>query len=156
MEITKKLVTTIISSIKFVLPGLYLTISGGKTQINNNNFMKTAVETKAKIIKISTVTTNSGKDRRHDVSVSFSINGRNYGGHLNEYIIGMEEGEEVSIYYDPTNPNNFKGNYNAKWSGIGAIGGGIIFLYIGFNLLYTEYKSKRDVSWNLIKESYLF
>ena len=43
MEITKKLVTTIIIGIIFVLPRLYLTISGGRTQINNNNFMKTAV-----------------------------------------------------------------------------------------------------------------
>lgn len=104
------------------LPRLYLTIRGGRTQINNNNFMKIAVETKAKIIKISTATKKSGKDRRHDVSVSFSIDGINYGGHLNEHIIGMEEGEEVSIYYDPKNPNNFQGAISAKWTGIGVIG----------------------------------
>ena len=130
-----KIISIIMAVIILVAPGLCLTVVGLKTHLDNSRFMKTAVETKAEIVYIES--TQVSDDIRYKVTVRFSVDGHDYSGLLGEHKQGMERGDEVSIYYDPTNPNDFRGIMSTKWQGIGITAAGMILLFIGIKLLFA-------------------
>jgi len=70
---------------------------------SNNSFKKNAVVTTAKIISIDVI------DEWTTPTVEFYINEEKYVGELNQYDSSMYVGKEVTIYYDPLNPKDFRG-----------------------------------------------
>lgn len=112
-----------------IVVGAALIVAGIYLWRENDKFMQTARPANATITNITTRTDSDG-DTIHDVFVSFTVNGKRYNGKLNYYVTGMRSGQTVQIYYNPSNPANFR-SHNSHFSGIIVIGMGVIFACAG-------------------------
>lgn len=103
--------------------GFQMVTLGLEVKNNSDEFEANSIKTQAIITKIkSSYVYDSDGDRRktHDVYVEFTVDGVQYSGELNTYNINMQEGEETTIYYNPDNPNEFRGA-TSKWSNVSMI-----------------------------------
>lgn len=85
---------------------------GFKVKNNSDEFEANSIKTQAIITKIesSYVSDSDGeRNKTYDVYVKFTVDGVKYSGKLNTYSIGMQEGKETTIYYNPDDPNEFRG-----------------------------------------------
>lgn len=84
---------------------------GFKVKNNSDEFEANSIKTQAIITSIETSYSYSDgqKKKIYDVYVKFTVDGVQYKGKLNTYNISMQEGEETTIYYNPDNPNEFRG-----------------------------------------------
>ena len=111
---------------------------------NNNEFMKTAIETTGKITDVY-VSRDSDGDTTRDVYVAFEVNGEEYSGHSSYSSSGMREGQDITIYYNPNNPNDFKvGGEVAFITIIFGILGGVFFLIGVIPVVFDIFKNKGD------------
>ena len=109
---------------------------------NNNKFMKTAIETTGKITDVY-VSRDTDGDTNRDVYVAFEVNGEEYSGHSSYSSSGMREGQDIKIYYNPNNPNNFKVEGETTFTTIifGILGA--VFFLIGFiPIVFDIFKNK--------------
>lgn len=110
--------------IVFLIAGIGMIVGGVYIQNENNKFMKNAKKTTATITRID-VSYDSDGDSDHDVYVEYAVKGERYTGRLNEYNSGMYEGKDITIYYNPENPRDFRGTSSSISSyiimGIGAV-----------------------------------
>ena len=104
----------------FLVVGVCLIIIGGIWGSNELKFKENSVETTGVITKIETY--RSGGKENHDVFVSYTVGDKQYENNLGYWSSGMKEGQQVTICYDPANPDTFSGS------------GGIIFPIIVFTL----------------------
>lgn len=136
----------------FALIGVLLICGGIYMSISNSNFKKNAVETKAKITRIDTSRDSDG-DTNHSVSVEFTVDGKHYEGSLNYYTSSMYIGKEETIYYDPNNPNHFKGA-GGEFAVYILFAIGAVFFLIGSVVLIVQIKNgkkqKQVLSYNYI------
>ena len=108
--------------IVFALIGTILLIAGIFIIASHSNFKKTAIKTQAKIVYITSHRHSDG-DVDHSVYVEFKVDDKIYSGNLGFYSSNMKTGKYVDIYYNPSNPSDFKS------SSIGILG--IIFIGLG-------------------------
>lgn len=85
-----------------------------ESEINESKtkFQENAIKTEAIItdIKSSSFKDSEGNTQKSmDVYVKFEVDGVQYSGELNTYSITMKEGQKVTIYYNPDDPNDFRG-----------------------------------------------
>ena len=133
----------------FALIGAILIIVGIIMQKNNSEFLETAESTNAEITDIATSHDSDG-DVHHSVFVKFEVDGETYEGQLGQYDSGMYVGKEVTVYYNPDNPHNFKGS-NSGFVGYFMIIFASIFFLIGIIPLFLSgKKSKKN---NAIKQT---
>lgn len=136
----------------FFVLGLIMLIVGISLAISTNNFMKTAVSTSATITRIDSRRDSDG-DTNYTVIVEFKVDGQTYGGELNYYTSSMYVGKNETVYYDPSNPNHFKGkgseivNYILPIMGIVfmLVGGGIIM-----SMILKAKKKKKVLAYNYV------
>ena len=131
---------TLLIFLMFATIGVILFGIGIALFVSDKNFKSTAKETEAKITDIYTSRDSDG-DTSHTVYVSYSIKGQEYSGRLNYYTSGMREGQNVTIYYDPANPGDFRGGGAAVALYILGIMG-IVFFIVGFIGLRSQIKRK--------------
>lgn len=120
--------------ILFIIIGIVILIAGVFFHKNLNEFKETAKETNATITRIEYEEDIDG-DIDYEVYVEFYVKGEIYTGKLDEYNSTMREGDNVRIYYDPSNPNDFKSK-SSNWmiyllyeiGGIFALIGGIFLV----------------------------
>lgn len=124
MKLTEKLLFGI-----FAIVGALIIFGGFKIQESNTEFLEIAQSTSAIITDIDVYHDSDG-DSRHTVYVEFNVDNTEYSGTLNEYNSSMYTGKEVTVYYDPQNPNNFKSS-SSKYDGYFVCGFGLIFLLVG-------------------------
>jgi len=91
-----------VAAILFIIAALPI-IFGLIFNLGNNSFKKKAETTTAKIISIDII------DDWTTPIVEFYVGEEKYVGELNHYDSSMHVGQEVTIYYDPLNPNEFRG-----------------------------------------------
>ena len=92
----------------FVIFGIFFAFMGTRIQEDNVKFLETAKSTSAKITDIDVHHTSNNTE--HIVYVEFTVDEQIYSGNLNgEWNTTMSVGKDVTIFYDPTDPNNFKG-----------------------------------------------
>lgn len=113
----------------FGIIGALIIFGGFKLQESNTKFLEIAQTTMAEITDIDVYYDSDG-DSHHTVFVEFDVDNKEYFGTLNEYNSGMYIGKEVNIYYDPQNPNIFKGS-SSKYAGYLLSGFGAIFFLVG-------------------------
>lgn len=113
----------------FLFIGVVLFAIGVLIYISNQNFKRSAVQTKSVITDINRYrdysTTNSGDRYNYEVYVSFTVDDVIYEGILNEWNSGMYVGQSITIYYNPNNPLDFR-----KDSSL------ILFIFIPIGLLF--------------------
>lgn len=112
-----------------------------------NDFKKTAVSTKAEIMNIQSY------DDSHNVLVEFDVDGQTYTGQLNYYDNSMYVGKEVTVYYNPDNPNDFRGA-DYVWGYLIFVLVGSIFFIIGMIFVIVTVvkggKRKKIISYNYV------
>lgn len=136
----------------FLAIGICVIIGGIIFQVNNTRFLKTAEKADAKITDIITSYDSDG-EANHNVNVRFMVNGEEYEGVLGEWNSGMYIGKTITVYYNPNNPNQFRGG-SSKFVGAIMIAFGAIFAVIGAVPLINDKKRKnikRDLEKNGIK-----
>ena len=131
---------TFIVFLVFALVGLGLLIGSVFLFLDNMRFMDAAKETTATITDIYTSRDSDG-DTSHTVYVKYTVKGNEYEGKLNYYSSGMREGKSVKVFYNPDDPEDFRGGGSSIASYILA-GMGLIFFMIGFISLAVQFKSK--------------
>lgn len=102
----------------FIIVGTIFIIISCTTKTANDAFMETAVAEPAIITEIE-----SDEDY-HRVMVTYELDGEMVVKKLSEYSSDMYEGQELTIYYDPENPDNIT---------TGMVSGilGTVFLIVG-------------------------
>jgi len=93
----------------FLFIGILFALIGAILIYKNNEFKKTAVGGEATIVDIYKSVDSDG-DTSHTVMVEYSVDGKKYKGTLDYYTAGMGVGDNVKIFYDPNNPNDFIGD----------------------------------------------
>ncbi len=114
----------------FNIIGIGLIVSGMIYYQFAKQFKKKAIRTTATITEIQ-VERNSEGVERYIVDVEFEVDGKLYGGRLDNYSSGMCKGGKTEVYYDPANPNKFK----STESNVGAI----ILILLGVFFLVMKY-----------------
>jgi Protein of unknown function (DUF3592). len=114
------------------------------------DFKNNSVETMGIITKIVSSYDSDG-DSSHNVYVEFSVQGEKYSGEINYYSSGMYEGKDIVIYYNPDNPNDFRGEGATIGTLVFSIIGGV-FLVVGIIFIAIvvrkNKKIKRVMSYN--------
>lgn len=113
----------------FAIIGALIILGGFKLQEVTTEFLEIAQTTTAQITDIDVYHDSDG-DSHHTVFVEFDVDNKEYSGTLNEYNSGMYIGKDITVYYDPQNPNNFKSS-SSKFSGYLLSGFGAIFFLVG-------------------------
>ena len=142
----------VIAGIIFFIIGALFAGIGTIISINDAKFKENALTTDGIITDIRSYTDSDG-DTSYDVYVEFYVDGTRYDGELGYYISSMDIGEEILIYYDPKNPNEFTGEDSIDGIIIFIIIGGI-FALIGLGFIIYEIvnraKKKRILGYNFI------
>ena len=112
--------------------------------IRDVSFFKTAKTTKATITDIIPTDIRSGSQMPE---VSYKIDNRNYTNSLYEYNSSMYVGKVVTIFYDPSNPNNIEGGFAGTFE-ILVLVLGIILISFGIYGL-VKYKRRNNEQANL-------
>lgn len=126
----------------FALIGALIVFLGIKLHQSNVKFLETAQTTTAEIVDIDVEYDYEGESD-YTVYVEFVVDNQKYDGTLNQYDSTMFVGKEVTVYYDPANPENFKGSAT-KFTGYLLIGFGAIFTLVGVIPMFTSSKSSID------------
>lgn len=92
----------------FSLIGIVFIFIGIKLYRNITKFLETAESTTGEITNITSRMQSDG-DIDHDVYVEFSVGGEIYSGKLYQYDSSMFVGKKINIFYNPDDPNDFKG-----------------------------------------------
>ena len=143
----------------FTIVGTILLIIGITLHIRHANFMRNAVETTATIIDIgrnhhANVDFGMGFDdmnmdanmmasqNNHNiVTVSFFVNGIEYRGRLNHSSSNMFIGQQVPVFYNPSNPNHFRST-SISITAIILLPIGFVFFVLGLIFVLTQHKRK--------------
>lgn len=136
----------------FFTIGILIIAGGIYLKVTFDSFVKTAVKTEATITHIDYHRDSDG-DIKHTVLVAFIVDNKEYTGALNYYDSSMYIGKKESIYYDPANPNHFKGAENSVGTWVLLVMG-IVFSIIGGSFLFfvirKNKKRKKVLSYNYV------
>lgn len=95
--------------------GLLFLISGSVFFISNLSFKAAAEQTRGRIIDIERVSSrrhgsrhHSSRNVHHRVTVSYTVDGEEYECELREYHSDWREGQKITLYYDPSKPENVR------------------------------------------------
>lgn len=142
----------LILGIAFFIAGMIFVSVGVAVHISDANFKESALTTTGTIIDIRSSTDSDG-DTDYDVVVEFIVKGQRYSGKLNYYFSSMDEGDTLTIYYNPDNPNDFMGENSVTGLIILIIFGGV-FALIGLGFVISGFmskaKRKRVLGYNFI------
>ena len=124
-----------ILSSPIIIIGIIMIIIGIKIYISVSKFLKIAKSTQAEITDIKTER-DFDNDLHHTVFVAFNVDGETYHGKIIEYNSTMSVGKKITIYYDPANPNNFKGP-SPRFPAYILMILGVIFVFTSINTVYN-------------------
>ena len=136
--------------ILFLIVGIALFLGAVFAGLSSQRFFKHAVETEATIEKIEsyTVYNHKGykKNRRrkeHNVYISYMTeDGVQYGEQkFGYYTSNMYEGQNITVYYDPENPEDVRSKAGTKL--VFYICGGLGCLFFVLGLIFVSLKSGR-------------
>jgi len=109
-----------------------------------NEFEENSEATTATIIRIDEDYRNGKED--YEVYVEFEVDGIRYSGKLDLYHSGMSVGEEVTVYYNKSDPNDFRSNFSTNLITIGLIAFGGVFAIIGITSIVIEIKKNKEAN----------
>lgn len=143
--------TFYILGIFFIFLGGIFFGAGCGVIVSDINFKKTADKTQAVILEIERYTYRSGgknKTRGH-VTIAYEVNGKDYVQELSEYNSSMRKGEEIDIYYNPDDPNDFRTcslTIPVVFMGIGGLFMALGAVFVATNIISA--KRRKDLMEN--------
>lgn len=137
MQNNIKRVAALIGIMFFIIGIVFLGI-GCYNFISHKDFMERAEKTDAVITDISYERRriNGRTDRRHIVTIEYTVDGVGYEREITEYKPDMYEGKIIEIYYDPYNPNNVK--TDSLMLPVTFAGFGALFVIIGSSFILVK------------------
>ena len=126
--------------IVFTIIGITFTIIGLVVSVNVFNYTN-KVDTIGVITEISSYK-NADNERKREVYVSYTVEGKKYESIINVYFSSFYKGKEVKIYYDKDNPNKI-GMKSGDLIFLIFPGMGLIFLIIGGTGILVKINKKR-------------
>lgn len=114
----------------FAIIGIALIVAGIVWLVSIEGFKKNAIETEGTITRID-ITTNSEDEDQYSAVVEFTVDGITYTGSVG-YTAGMKEGDAVTIYYNPNDPQDFQDNSNSIVAVVVFLGLGAACSFVGF------------------------
>lgn len=128
----------ILITLLFAAIGIALFLFGRYVLNNPTIPAEYAGETKAVITQIEKFTktgSDGKKTETHDVTVTFTVDGKEYGGLLNEYNSSMKKGGEIELIYDTRDPSTYETPGKNKMMAYILMGMGVVFFLCGFAAL---------------------
>ncbi len=125
-----------LSLLPFVITGLVFLIAGILLYVNQQSFYNNSIKTEANIISI-----NKDSDECKIV-IEFKADGKSFKGELTNCNLVSESDKTISIFYNKTNPSNFKTYKNYTIS--------IIFISVGtiITILSTISLIKNNIKYD--------
>lgn len=134
--------------ILFMMVSILIIWTGINSVIANNGFYQNAIKTKGEIIYIS-----SGQKVKK-AKVSIVVDNKTYTKEIGEYNSRMKVGDEITVYYNKENPNDFRAS-SAGYVGYAFIVFGAIFVIaLGIRMkkeiqyIREERKNDRRIYYN--------
>ena len=98
---------------------------------------------------IENIESHGARNKRHDVTVRYEIDGSTYSNYLGFYTAGMREGDDIKLYVNPDDYNKVtsKGSYVVTISVCGGLG--IIFIFVALVIMVSilrENKKEKDLT----------
>ena len=134
----------ILLGIIFSVVGIVIICAGLFFRSLTNEFEENSEATTATIIRIDEDYHGDSKD--HKVYVEFEVDGIRYSGKLDLYHSGMKEGDDVTVYYNKSDPNDFRSNFATGPITIGLIAFGGVFAIIGITYIAIEIKKNKEAN----------
>ena len=125
----------------FILVSIGVIAGGIALIVKDKNFKKTAKETMAVVTEIYTYR-DSDSNTNYRIYVKFSVDGEEYEGQLSSGGSGRTKGQEVKIYYNPDDPQDFNEGSDSI-AGFILIPFGTIFLIFSLVFLRVLYKDTK-------------
>lgn len=128
----------------FAIIGAAFTVIGLVVSGNVFNY-KNKVETTGIITEITSYRDDNDEDKniRHEVYVSYTVDGKKYESKLNSYSFTFYEGKEINIYYDKNDPSKI-GNKSLNLFVLMFPIFGMIFLIVGVRGILVKAKKSKD------------
>ena len=121
--------------------GLALLAFGIYSWLDTQAFFKTAQQTTAIVSSVTTEYENDG-DEKNTIYYDYSVDGKEYTEH--ETISGttdLRQGDQLSIYYDPSNPSDARFKKKAAMLPWLLLGGGALILIMALVTLLKKQHS---------------
>ena len=90
-------------------------------------------------------TVNADKQKEYDVTVSYSVNGREYTNTFYGMGKAYSVGEEIRVFYDAADPNRISNSGSNGMLGIGLIAAGIAALVLGVLRTAKAFQKSREL-----------
>lgn len=136
----------------FLIFGVLFSVFGAFSYVSEQDFKKTALTTNGTIYDIVSYSDSDG-DTSYDVYVEFYVDGQLYNGKLNYYYSSMDEGDSLTIYYNPEDPSDFVGDGSSTGLILFVVLGGIFGL-VGVGMITSQVikktKRKKVMAFNNI------
>lgn len=130
----------------FAVAGIGILIGAFVLKQSKDEFMASALSTTGTIESIETYTKRDADgDLRtcHDVYVGYETeNGEQYSGiEYGYFVTGMKQGDEVTVFYDPDNPNHIMSSEGSTFGVILMLIMGSAFAAIGVLIIVLHFKN---------------
>ncbi len=141
-------------AVLFCITGIALTVASVLIKAEDVCFMKTAVKTDAVITDIS-MSEYYGSEGyisydcfRYDVSIRYTADEKTYAVYFSQFgRFGLDEGDKITVYYDPANPYRFRRESNFELYFAICLVVGIGFIIFGVvmkgSVLYDKKQEKK-------------
>ena len=139
---------SIIALLLFIVFGFGVMILGVYLIIENENFKKTSIATKAIVTNIDDSAT-ADDSSKYDVYVKFFVNETEYSGIIKNFSGRTNKGDYVKIRYNPNEPQDIRSG-DISHTGVMMLPFGAVFFIIGVFFSY-KYKRIRDGKPSLIR-----
>ena len=96
------------------------------------------LETTAKVTKVTELPYDEDNGIQYDVEFSYTVDGREYTGTFSNMPSGYTAGQEISVFYDPQNPEHTANSRSGKIIGPVMIGIGALVVIIGVVIIIRK------------------
>ena len=143
-------------AVLFWIAGIALTVASILIKAENVCFMKTAVKTDAVITDISMSKYYDSEGYidwfQYDVSIRYTANEKTYAVYFSQFgRFGLDEGDKITVYYDPANPYHFRRESNFELYFFLCLVVGIGFIILGVMIKGSVLYDKKQKKYKRLK-----
>lgn len=89
--------------------------------------------------------TDQGKEKKYDISFSYTVGGKQYDGLFADMPEEMKVGDDIKVYYDPADPNRATNAKIGKFVGPAIMGAGVLVIAYGVFTAVKAFKKSREL-----------
>ena len=107
-------------------------------------FTGDALETVGKVTSVEE-SVNADKQKEYDVSFDYTVDGKSYSNTFYGLLDGYNVGDEIKVFYDPSDPTRVSNSGSNTIFGLGMIAAGLAALIGGILLTVKAVKKSREI-----------